>query len=69
MFRKILNRVVIAIQIILILSVTGIVVFISLMYAWDADHPEHVNKYVFFILWALVSAGLLYTIFRNKKEK
>ncbi len=69
MFRKILNGVVVVIQIILILSVTGIGVFISLMYAWDADHSENVNKYVFVAIWAIVATGLLYAIFKNKKNK
>ncbi len=69
MFRKILNGVAFIALIILILAVTGVGVLISLMYAWDINHPEHVNKYLFFTLWALVSAGLLYAIFKNKKEK
>jgi hypothetical protein len=53
----------------LIISITGIGCYEALKYGWDAGVAEHVNKYAFWVVWALSGSLLIYVVFKQLKEK
>ena len=67
--KRILRRVSTITLVIPALGITGLGSYISLEYAWDVDHREHVNKYVFFILCAIMMTGIVYAIFKSRQER